>query len=153
MPNNFGDTIDQESLEQFEQQLTATRTAGAPAELRRFVLNDVERELRAARWDRRLALAAMILLAIGVAMNSSLALRGVRPYEPRASDVARVRSPESLIETAVVVAEATDAETGRIFARQLAAMSGRELSGDEIAAIDAAILRASTHTTTNGDRG
>jgi hypothetical protein len=42
-----------------------------------------------------------------------------------------------LIETAIVVAEATNADTGRLFARKWAAMSGRALTEREIAAIDA----------------
>ncbi len=130
--------MDQEPLDEFEQQLVAIRGAGAPIELRRAVLGDVERELRAARWDRRLARSAALLLIVGVGMNVSLTLVGSRSPESLASHVAHDRTPESFVEIAIVIAEATDAETGRRFARQIAALSGRELTDQEIAAIDAA---------------
>lgn len=136
--------MDQEPLDDFERQLAATRPARAPSELRHVVLNDVERELRAARWDRRLAQAAVLLLVIGVGMNASLALVDSRPSDPRAGQIANDHSHESLVETAIVIAEATDVETGRRFAQQMATLSGRELTDQEIAAIDAAA---------NGDRG
>lgn len=136
--------MDQEPLDEFERQLAATRPAGAPTDLRRAVLNDIERELRTARLDRRLARAAVLLLVVGVGMNASLAILSSRPNDSRAGQVANDRSQESLVETAIVIAEATDAETGRQFARQMAALSGRELTDQEIAAIDAAA---------NGDRG
>jgi hypothetical protein len=131
-------TMDQEPLDEFEQQLAATRRTGAPSELRRIVLNDIERELRAARWDHRLARAAVLLLVVGVGMNASLALVGSRPNEPRGGRVASDRPEQSLVEAAIVVAEATDVATGRRFAQQMAALSGRELTAQEIAAIDAA---------------
>jgi hypothetical protein len=66
--------------------------------------------------------------------------------------IARPTSQQLLIDTAIVVAEATDASTGIRFARQLAAMSGHELTRDEAAAIDAAIQREESHAT-NGNRG
>ena len=105
------------------------------------MLDDAGRELRAARWDRRLAQAAIVLLVIGVGMNASLVFRGAKSFDRHATQVARGRSQESLIETAIVVTEATDAETGRRFVRQIAAMSGRELTDQELEAIDAAIER------------
>ena len=56
---------------------------------------------------------------------------------------------QSLVDTAVVVAEATDAATGSRFARQLAAMSGEELTAHEQKAIDAAVR----HVMANGNKG
>jgi hypothetical protein len=64
----------------------------------------------------------------------------------------QARSRQSLVETAVVVAQATDAATGRRFARQLAAISGHKLTADDAAAIDAAIERPMSHVV-NGGRG
>jgi len=136
--------MNQEPLDEFERQLAATLSARAPAELRQVVLNDTERELRAACWDHRLARAAVLLLVVGIGMNASLALLDSRPHEPRVGHVADDRTQKSLVETAIVVAEATDAETGRQFAQQMAALSGRELTDQEIATIDAAA---------DGDRG
>lgn len=145
--------MEYEPLNEFERQLAAICPAGSPGELRSAVLSGVERELRAARWDRRLARTAMMLLIVGIGLNASLAWRGARPDGGRANQVAADRSQKSLVETAVVVAEATDAETGRQVARQLAAWSGRELSGDELAAIDAAVRSRSGHIDSNGNKG
>ncbi len=66
--------------------------------------------------------------------------------------VAKSNTRQSLVDTAIVVAEATDAATGRRFARQVAAISGHELTADEAAAIDAAIDRPMSHAI-NGRRG
>ena len=109
-----------------------------PSELRGAVLRDMERELRAARWDRRLGRVAVLLLVVGVGLNASLSLHVSTSPRPRPGQMAVDGARDSLIETAIVVAEATDVETGRRFARQLAAMSGRELTDQELAAIGAA---------------
>jgi hypothetical protein len=125
-----------ETFDEFESQLAAVRPPRAPTELRSVVLLDVERELHAVRWDRRLARAAVVLLVIGVGLN---AYQVLAPTKAAASDnrqVVRADSSRSLIETAIVVAEATNADTGRLFARQWAAMSGRALSERELDAID-----------------
>ena len=53
----------------------------------------------------------------------------------------QVDSQPSLVATAIVVAEATDAPTARRFAHQLAAMRGRTLTDDEAAAIEVAVRR------------
>lgn len=140
--------MNEELLNQIERQVAALRPDGAPSELRSVVLNGVRRELRAGRLDRRLARAAVVLLVVGVGLNIASGMRatvsrdGFRP-------LVRTSTQQSLVDTAVVVAEATDATTGRQLARQLAAMSGRELTADEAAAIDAAVRRVAT----NGDRG
>ena len=87
---------------------------------------------------------AALLLIFGVGLNIALAFPDARPRGAGQGQVARNPSPEVLIDTAIVVAEATDAETGRQYARQVAALSGRVLTDQEIAAIDAAA---------NGGRG
>jgi hypothetical protein len=141
--------MNDESFEQIEQQIVGAGTLGAPTELRAAVLGGMQRELRAARWDRRLARAAVVLLVVGVGMNvaSERFSRGAggvaRPQ------IARGDAQQSLVETAIVVAEATDPATGSRFARQLAAMSGHDLTLDERAAIEAALRRAAV----NGNRG
>lgn len=75
-----------------------------------------------------------MLLVIGVGMSASLTLFDSRSPAPRV----QVRSENSLIDSAIVVAQATDAETGRQFARQIAALSGRVLTDEELDAISAA---------------
>jgi hypothetical protein len=140
-----------ESLEQIERQLAGIKPGGAPCELRSAVLDGVRRELRAARWDRRLARVAAVLLVVGVGLNASIGLhtRNSRETGRRIAGT----SSQSLLDTAVIVAEATDAATGRRFARQLAAMAGLELSSAEAAAIDAALRAKTAPATTNGHRG
>lgn len=107
-----------EPLDEFESQLATAGRSGAPTELRRAVLNNVERELRASRWDRRLARTAVILLAFGIGLNAYQALSPKEATTFRNRQIARAESSQSLIETAIVVAEATNADTGRLFARQ-----------------------------------
>ena len=130
-----------EPLERFERQIASVRVVGSPAELRGAVLREVERELRAARWDRRLVRAAAVLLVVGVGMNASLALRSENLGASRFVRAERVESRPSLVEAAIVVAEATDASTARRFAHQLAAMRGWTLTDDEAAAIEVAVRR------------
>jgi hypothetical protein len=125
-----------ESLNEFESQLSAAQSSGAPVELRRAVLDSVARELRAARWDRRLARAAVVLLTVGIGLNAYQVLSPLDATTLRNRQIARAGSSENLIETAIVVAEATNADTGRLFARQWAAMSGRALTERELDAID-----------------
>ena len=143
--------MNDDSLEQIERQLAALPTSGAPRELREAVLAGVRRELRAARWDRRVARAAAVLFVVGLGLNLSVGARHADLRSGR-TGIAKASS-QSLMDTALVVAEATDAATARRFARHLAAMAGVELTGAEAAAIDAALEQAAPHTTENGNRG
>jgi hypothetical protein len=142
-----------EFIEAVERQLAAARAKGAPTELRGAVLRGVHLELAATRWDRLLARAAAVLLAVGVGLNAAAGMQSLGSGGAKPSRVAQLESRESLLETAVVVAEATNAATGSLYARQLAAMSGQELTADEAAAIDAAAERAAIRDETNGNKG
>lgn len=82
-------------------------------------------------------------------MNIAAAQRSGRVNGTGQLQVARGNQRQSLVEAAVVVAETTDAATGSRLARQLAAMSGRGLTVDEQAAIEAAVRRAAA----NGNKG
>ncbi len=137
-------------LEQIEQQIVATYAPGSSHELRGNVLADAQRELRAARWDRRFARAAVVLVALGIGLNASLGFKSDDPWHTSKSRVAEKRA--SFVETAIVLAEATDASTAQLFARQMAAMSGRKLTDDETAAIDAAVRRPASRGTL-GNKG
>jgi hypothetical protein len=144
--------MSEESFEAIEQQLSMSFRHNAPPELRPAVLVDVERELRASRWDRRLGQTAFGLLAVGVGLNAGIILQESIGDGARDRPLAHVASRQSLVDTAVLVAEATDSATGSRFARQLAAIIGRELTADEAAAIDAAV-RPAGRETTNGNKG
>jgi hypothetical protein len=143
--------MNDKSLEHFEQQIASLPPIGAPPALREMVLTDVQRELRASRWDRRLARAAVVLLAVGVGLNAAAGLQSANDVGNRLPIAAQASPRRSLVDTAVVVAEATDARTGRQFARQLAAMTGHTLTVDEAAAIDAAVGHAAD--TLEGKKG
>lgn len=121
-----------------EERLARHEVSGPATELRGAVLADVHRELAAARWDRRLARAAAVLLVVGIGMNVAMGWQSSGPN----SAVRRVAdgpSQAAIVQFAVTIAEATDPETGRRFARQLAAMSGISVSSEQSAAIDAAV--------------
>ncbi|MCC6493120.1 MAG: hypothetical protein IT424_08870 [Pirellulales bacterium] len=124
-----------EPLTQIEAQLTRATPGAAPRELRAAVLADVSRELKSSRWDRRLARTAAAALAAGVAINGATALIDGRP-----GGLGGDASQASLVEAAVAVGRATDAETGRTIARQLAAWSGSLLTHEQVAALDAEIV-------------
>jgi hypothetical protein len=143
--------MNDESLEQVETRLVGLRPMGAPHALRGAVLADVRRELRATRWDRRLARVAAVLLVVGVGMNSGMGLKPAREYS-RSLQVVDSSARQSLVNTAVVVAEATDARTGGEYARQMAAMIGHKLTAEDLAAIDAAV-GAGLREGTNGNKG
>lgn len=144
--------MNDETCELVEGQLAVVQRTAAPPALRAVVLADVERELRAARWDRRLGRAAVGLLLFGLGLNISAGWQLGGSVKERHENVARAEVCPSLVDTAVIVAEATNAETARRFARQLAAMSGHEMTADEAAAIDAAVEQ-STRRDVVGKRG
>jgi hypothetical protein len=138
--------MSEEAFEQIERQIAAIDGLGSPRELRAAVLASVNRELRAARWDRRLGRMAAVLLVVGIGLNVAIG----QPDGSGGGETARVRRSEarpSLVDTAIVLAEATDAVTAQRFARQMAAMTGRELTADEAAAIEAAVRRPASRNT------
>jgi hypothetical protein len=141
-----------DGVEELAERLAGVKLDGPPNELRSAVLAGVHRELAAARWDRRFARAAAVLLAIGVGMNLAIGLQsgGVMSSNRQ---VAGGPSRESLVQVAVTVAEATDAETGSRFARQMAAMSGMSLDSEQSAAIDAAVKRHARSAVSDGKDG
>lgn len=144
--------MNDESFGDIERQLTSAPSLPAPTELRADVLRDVHRELAAARWDRRFARAAAVLLAVGVGMNLAMGLQS-SGSRSAIRQVAGGPSRDSLVQVAMTVAEATDAETGSRFARQLAAMSGMSLSSEQSAAIDAAVKVHARPAAVNGKDG
>jgi hypothetical protein len=145
--------MDHDALEKVERQLASLPRNDAPYGLRAAVLANVSRELRAAQWDRRLARTASALLLVGVGLNMAIGLPSADLRGGQSPTEARASSQQSLLDAAIVVAEATDAATASRFARQLAAMSGQELTHDQAAQIDAAVSRAADHGGTNGNRG
>jgi hypothetical protein len=142
--------MSEETIEQFEKRLESLSPLPAPQNLRAVVLGDVHRELRAAWWDRRLARGAAALLVLGVVMNVAI---DWQPHRAARRNVALHPRSESLAQVAAVVAETTDAQTGRQFARHVAVLAGWPLGGDEMAAIEAAVARQTRHTRQDGKDG
>ena len=136
-------------FEGVEQQIGAVGVRGLPAELRGKVLADMQRELRAARWDRRLARFVAAVLVVGVGLNVFNMMGSSELDRPAKSLVTENRA--SVVDTAIVVAQVSDVATAQRFARQFAAVMGRKLTVDEEAAIGAATRRVVRGT--SGDRG
>lgn len=129
--------MNDDSLTELEQQLALSSPAAAPSELRLAVMADVRRELAASRWDRRLARATAALVMVGASLNIAIGLNASRGLYP--PETTRPPSQQSLVQTAVAVAQATDVETGRRVARQLAAWGGRTMTHEQLTALDAAM--------------
>lgn len=136
-------------LNDIERQIVATDAASLPGDLRGKVLADMQRELRAARWDRRLARIVATVLIIGVGLNVVNVMRSSAVDRPAALHAMNERS--AVVDTAIMVAQVSDAATAQQFARQIAAVMGRKLTDDEEAAIGAATRRMPRGT--SGDRG
>jgi len=106
------------------------------AVLRTPVLAAMHRELTAQRRDRRLVRIAAALLVVGIGLNWTVDLHdGTR--SPR--QLAISSNPAEIVEVAVAVAEATDAQTASHIAQQLAGVSA--LSVEETAALEQEIQR------------
>ncbi len=145
--------MEKDSLEIIESKLAKLPLPSVPFELRQAVLSHVHRELATARWDRRFGRATIMLLVLGVGMNASVGLPWPPPATRQQNQLVHDRSRESLVETAVNVAEATDASTASRFARHLAEVAGWTLTDDELLTIDAAIQRKSVHAISNRGKG
>src|SRR5688572_25953103 len=119
-----------DDVQELEQRLACAMPRGAPANLRDAALAQVQRELSSARWDKRLGCLAAGIFISGVVLNAGVVLQG----DSRSSDAAKSRmaanSRAALAETAVIVADATDAETARRFVRQMVALGGWDLSDE-----------------------
>jgi hypothetical protein len=137
------------TLFNIERLISAADVRGLPGELRSRVLADVERELRAARWDQRLARIVTAILVVGVGLNALNVMRSSALDRPMNVQAADVRA--SVVDTAIVVAQVSDVATAEQFARQIAAVMGRKLTADEEAAIGAATRHVPRET--SGDRG
>jgi hypothetical protein len=135
-----------ESLEQVERQIASMRVVGSPVKLRGAVLGNVRRELWAARWDRQMARAAAVLLVLGIGLNVAIG-QSDGSGEGKMALARRSETRPSLVDSAIVLAQATDPVTAQRFARQLAAMTGRELTADDAAAIEAALRRPASRNT------
>jgi hypothetical protein len=143
--------MNDENPEQIERRVAAAGVLRSPHDLRGKVLADVQHELRASRWDRRLARVAAGLLIVGVGINVVLAASSHRHGDRTANQIAKSHVRKSLIDAAVDVAAVSDAATARKYARRLAEMTGGALKPAESAAIDTAIEHRSSRTAPGGN--
>src|SRR4051812_42070234 len=100
-------------FEDIERQIVAANVPDLPAELRGKVLADMQCELRAARWDRRLARIVAAVLVVGVGLNVLNGMRSSALDRPANLHVADDRA--SLVDTAIVVAQMSDVATAQRF--------------------------------------
>ncbi len=132
-----------------EARLARCAPAGAPNELRTAVLGQVRRELRAARWDRRLARVAAVLLAVGVGSSGMI----LRPNAAGSAGPSSRPTPQTIGRLAATVAGATDLETARQFARQMAALQGWPAQGEEMEIIRNRFESPQTQSQSHGKDG
>ncbi|MDA1049239.1 MAG: hypothetical protein O3C40_02005 [Planctomycetota bacterium] len=106
-----------------EQHLRSLTPRPAPAELRQSVLAAVYGELAATqrpRWERRIALAAAVLLVASAVLNIVI----IRSGERR---LARILGPDAMpqgiVQCGEIIEVVTDDKTARSIQRQLLAMS------------------------------
>jgi hypothetical protein len=138
-----------ENGQPLEARLARCAPAGAPAELRAAVLGQVRRELRAARWDRRLARVAAVLFAVGIGASGLV----MRPYSSTSSGPASRPTPQTIGRLAATVAGATDLETARQFALQMAALQGWPAQGEEMEIIRNRFESPQTQSQSHGKDG
>jgi hypothetical protein len=142
-----------ETFSELEQQLAAVPMRPAGDALRAAVLAGISLELRAARWDRQLLRVTIMLLLVGVGLNTAIALNTTpRRFHATARNP-KFTTRQALVDTAVVIAGVTDRATGSQYARQMATMSGRDLTSEELALLDAALRDAKVHESANGTKG
>jgi hypothetical protein len=116
--------------QELEQRLMCAMQRSAPVSLRAATLAKVQRELRRSRWDRRLGRLAAAIFVVGVGLNAGIALQGDARMANGTKASMAAKSRAALAETAVIVADATDAETARRFVRQMAALARLDLSDE-----------------------
>jgi hypothetical protein len=122
-------------LSEVEDYLASLAHSTAPPGLRDAVMANVRRELQSSRRDQLLARAAAALIAVGLTLNvvtaSNARSTGVERHDPT--------SQALFVRTAATLAQATDAETGRRIARQLAAWNGLAATRQQRAALELAL--------------
>jgi len=120
--------MNEPSQADIEQLLGHANLGNVSRELREQVLRQTQRELRAARWDRRLGRVAAVLLLVGVALNASS--MWLTPLGSSRQTASRP-SPESIFQLETTMAEATDPETGRRLAAHYAAHFDMRWGGEK----------------------
>jgi len=134
-----------------ESQLARLRPAVSADILREATLGRVQRELRASRWDHRLARVAAVLLIVGIGMNIATVKK--LPSFSTGNQMAARPTTESIAKLAVTVAEATDIETANLFARHLAALNGFPIGSDQAEAIERELDRRLSPDVPHGKDG
>jgi hypothetical protein len=117
-----------------ETLLVDAHSQHAPAHLKTAVLSQVNRQLKSSRWERRLARTAASVLMLGLALNVML-MRSEMAI-PTTNRYAEFLGEDSIVQMGKTVAEVTDAETGTLYAKQLAFFYGRQLTEQQSNAID-----------------
>ncbi len=146
-------------LDQFDDSVEARLARLQPSVavngLREATLMQVQRELHASRWDRRLSRVAVVLLVVGIGMN--VATVNERPTLPTgglfAARPTMKSTTDSIAELAITMADATDIKTANIFARHLAVLGGFPLGSDQNDAIKREIDRLLSPAVPHGKDG
>ncbi len=129
-----------ESFHEIEQKLCALTRPNAADALRAAVLDDAQRELRAARWDRRLARTAIAVVLAGITINATVGL--VPPHVfgwGSSSSVAAGPWQRRLEATAMGIANLVDPGSSTPSAEHLMLSSQLALGPNPWAAYDEAV--------------
>lgn len=134
-----------------EAQLARLQPNVALDGLRSATLRQVQKELRASRWDRRLGRVAMVMLVVGIGMN--VVTVDKRPALPTEGQLAVRPTTESIADLAVTMANVTDIKTANMIARHLAALNGFQLGNHQAESIEREINRRLSPAVSNGKDG
>ena len=110
---------DDVNMNEIERHLLRAAPTRAPDEMRSAILGSMQSELRRARWDRRLARAAAVLVCLAVGLNGVALWRG---YEQQRLAKLQRPTPRAIVEVAEMITSVTDEETGRWFEEHLLAL-------------------------------
>ncbi len=129
-----------EPIDSLEQILAQVPQPNAPSTLRESVLVAMQRELKTQRRLRRLERFSLAILLLGIALNWSVGWHD-HATSTHQTEVASGLDSRALVEVAVAISNATDAETGSRLAKQLAVWCSMPLSPQDMAAMEEEIQR------------
>jgi hypothetical protein len=132
--------MNDDSQEQIEQHLARLHRSPPPIALRARTLKLVHRQLAGQLRERQLGRITIVILVLGIGLNWSVGWRD-RDWSTGRREIASRPNSDAIVQVAVAIGQATDAETGSRLAQHLAALSGVALSPQQTATIDQGIQR------------
>jgi len=141
---------DDTNFNDVEQELLRTAPRRAPAEMRTTVLDQVNRELRSARWDRRLAQVAAALTIVAVGLTGAV---GWQAHHEQVLAERERPTPRAITEVAECIRSVTDEPTARSFEKKLLAWRSSRRPEPSLGAMQRAIAEAMKSLNETGKDG